>query len=185
MSSDMYSLVQYREPSIDITLYIICSFVLLLFQLLCYSTHVDELNSHFNKMNKQIEQLVLEEDKDFGVLLKLITANEDRIKGLEENQQALLETVEKIDRSQEKIVKSLPSLFREKDIEPRGKPDYKQKILSYLRSSPAQDVRNIRAHLMDSDPLISRYDVNTALYMLLGQGKVIKNFENGNFWSLA
>ena len=181
----MYPLIQYREPSIDITLYIVCAFILLIFQLLCYSTHVDDLNNHFNKISKQIEELVIEEDKDFGILLKLIMANEDRIKALEDNQQVLLETVEKIDKAHEKIVKSLPSLFREKLVEPQEKPNYKQKILSYLRSSPAQDIRNIRAHLMDSDPLITRCDVNTTLYTLLGQGKVIKKFENGNLWSLA
>lgn len=155
-----------------------------------------------NAFLNDIDMIRLQTSKQCETFMANNAVVEDRLNTVEETLNGLIDAFEKLETEYprlvfrvgylEKKMKKLLTTAEESDkrIDSPIKetlPNHWQLILNYLRTAPTKnDVRNIRAHLMESNPTISRIEVNNALYSLFSQGKVTRKIENnGTHWSLA
>lgn len=60
------------------------------------------------------------------------------------------------------------------------------KITEYLRETPKKTVSDVFKHIRESEPNITRHDINSRLYNLLNRGRVVKTIGTGSrpYWML-
>jgi hypothetical protein len=190
MSLEIYAPSSYiTTMDVNAGCFMIAGILFVAFQLLFLNTFLNEIDLIRFQTSKQCDTFI-----DNNAVI------EDRLNTVEETLSGVIDAFEKLELAHprlvfrvghiEKKMKKLLTAAEENDrsIDSPIKetlPNHSQLILDYLRTAPGENVRNIRAHLMESNPTISRIEVNSALYSLFSQGKVTKKFENANHWSLA